>query len=150
RFLDESTSVLRDVPAARQAAVDAGLVPVLEKWTAAGAGRHARRDNREAAALALRALGTLKPGEKELPRLVVPQLAGDRNADVRAAALRVLGDKEHAWAVPLIVGVLKECLAGSADDFRTVVWAAAQALGDIGDPAPIPVLIGVIDADNTY
>ena len=64
--------------------------------------------------------------------------------------MRLLNGKENSWAVGMLTDVLKESLSQKGLDFRGIVWSSAGVLGEIGDPQPIPTMIAVIDADNTY
>jgi predicted esterase len=135
---------------ARQSAVDAGLLRILEKWTATGAKAGATDLQSELAEQALGVILMLKPDEAYLRRVVVPLLARDQPIKFRAAALGALGDKQNAWAVDLLLDLLKQNLAENDPQvFSRVVSAAASALAEIDDPKAVPVMIGVIDADST-
>lgn len=87
-----------------------------------------------------RSRGKTTKGEAELDALR-GQLA-DKHWDVRAEAVRALGDRRDRAAVP----VLARLLAG--DRSLRVRAAAAQALGWIGDEAAVPDLIAALDGDH--
>lgn len=140
---------LREVPEARKAALDAGLLKTLERWlVTVEAG--ASREEAAFAAKTITAIGLLKPGEIELRRLVVPRLAEDRPVEVRTAAASALEGEENAWAVDLLLDNLKASLDRGDKSLRIDMWTIAGTLASIGDPRAIPTMIAVIDADNTY
>jgi RNA polymerase sigma factor (sigma-70 family) len=140
---------LNDIPEARRAALDAGLLRTLARWTS-GADAGSNAEDIKLATQALRVIGELQPGEAELRRVVVPLLARDRPPDVRNAAVSALDGKENAWATDLVLDVLKGSLETQGPSNRTVIWGAAGALATYGDPRVIPTMIALIDADNTY
>ncbi len=148
-LLSEYAHKFSDVPAARKAAEDAGLLKILERW-AASTERDERPPGRSLAGEALRIIGKLKPGEAYLRRVVVPLLAKDKPSELRGEAVSALGDKENAWALDLLLDVLKGSVVEKKRSSTTIIWGTAGALAEIGDPRAIPVMIGVIDADNTY
>jgi hypothetical protein len=147
-WLAEHVNVLRDMPKARQAALNAGLWHTLERW-AAGAETGSQREEIQLAVNALRVVGQLKPGEAELRRVVVPLLAKEKPVKVRDAAIGALEGKENAWAVDLLLDALRESLEDDGRSIRATVWAAAGTLASFDDPRVIPTMIAVIDADNT-
>jgi predicted esterase len=149
RWLAEHAGVFRNVPEARQAALDAGVMRTLGRW-AAGAETESQREEIQLAAAALSAIGALKPGEAELRRVVVPLLAKGKPAQVRSTAISALGDKENAWAVDLILDAFKASLEEDGGRLRATTWPAASALASFDDPRVIPTMIAVIEADNTY
>jgi predicted esterase/HEAT repeat protein len=149
QLLSETRVVFRDVPAARRAAADSGLLKVLGRWAAAGAAAGARPDDIKLAEQALGVIARLNPGQAYLRRVVVPLLARDKSLSVRTAAISSLGSKDNAWAVDLLLDVLKGSLAENKQNFDQVVVATASALGDMDDPRAIPTLIALIEADNT-
>jgi predicted esterase len=140
---------LDEIPEARRAALDAGLLRTLARW-ASGAEAGSNAEDIELATQALRVIGQLRPGEAELRRVVVPLLAGDKPTGIRNAAISALDGKENAWATDLVLDVLKGSLEGQGPSNRLVIWGAAGTLATYGDPRVIPTLIAVIDADNTY
>jgi RNA polymerase sigma factor (sigma-70 family) len=141
--------VLRDVPAARRALLDAGFLRTLERW-ASGATRQSQPEDIERVTNAVRAFGQLQPPAAELKRVVVPLLASERPAEVRAAAISALGGRPNAWATDLLLGVLQGSLGEDRESRQTITWAAAGALASHDDPRVIPTMIAVIGADNTY
>jgi predicted esterase len=149
RWLAEHVDVLRDMPEARRAALDAGLLRTLEGW-ASGAKTGSQREEIQLAANALGVVGQLKPGEAELRRVVVPFLAREKPAEVRAAAISALEGKENAWAIDLLLDGLKASLEDDPGTIKTTVWSAAGTLASFDDPRVIPTMIAAIDADNTY
>jgi RNA polymerase sigma factor (sigma-70 family) len=140
---------LRQIPEARRAALDAGLLRTLARW-ASGAEAGSEKGDVELATQALYLIGQLKPGEAQLRRVVVPLLDRDRPPGVRNAAVSALEGKENAWATDLLLDVLKGSLEDQGPSNRLVIWAAASTLASYGDPRVIPTMIAVIDADNTY
>ena len=148
RWLAMYVSVLGDMPEARLAMLDAGLLRTLERW-ASGATTRSQREEIERVANALSVFGQLKPGEAELKRVMVPLLAKEKPVEVRAAAIRALEGQENAWAIDLLLDVLKNSLEEDRGSRGTIVWAAAATLASIDNPRVIPPMIAVIDADNT-
>jgi predicted esterase len=142
--------IFQDMPEVRAAAIDAGLVQVLERWIAIGVEPKTSRENVKLAAQAMRAIAPLKLDEEELRRVVMPRLTRQTPGEVRAAAAEALKRKEFPWAADLLVDVLKDGLYTEDLSSRAVIWAAATALAEIGDPKTIPPMIAVIEADNTY
>ena len=65
---------LGDVPEARQAAMDAGLPEVIERWVAAGSDRKASKERVETTVNGLFVLAQLPVSERYLQRVVVPLL----------------------------------------------------------------------------
>ena len=140
---------LSEIPEARRAALDAGLLRTLARW-ASGAEAGSNAEDTELATQALRIIGQLRPGEAELRRVVVPLLARDTSPAIRNAAISALDGKENAWATDLVLDVLKGSLEKQAPSNRLVIWGAAGTLATYGDPRVIPTMIAVIGADNTY
>jgi predicted esterase len=147
-WLERHWSLFRDVPEARQAALDAGFSRTLGRW-ASGAEVGSPREERQLAANALAAIGRLEPGEAELRRVVVPLLDKKKPVEVRAAAIGALEGKEDAWAMGLLLDVLKGGLEEEERSRRAILPAAGRTLGSFEDPRVIPTLIAVIEADNT-
>lgn len=149
RRLDRSPNIFRDVPGARQAAIDAGLLRTLRRWAwSADAG--SPPIDRRLASLALDAFGRLEPPEEELRRVVLPLLDRQKPPEVRAAAIEALGGKRNAWAM----GVLSEALASALEEpdhgRRTLLLRrAASTIASLEDPRAIPILIAVLEADRT-
>ncbi len=110
QLLSDNRATFRDVPVARQSAVDAGLLRILERWTTSGAKAGAPEVESELAEQALGVILLLKPDQPYLRRVVVPLLAKDQPIKLRAGALRALGDKQNTWAVDLLLDVLKRGL----------------------------------------
>jgi RNA polymerase sigma factor (sigma-70 family) len=149
KSLNERTRMFSVLPGARRAALDAGLLGILERWVA-GAQRGKHQNDSELAKQALNVIATLKPDEAYLRRVVVPLLAGDKPAELRTSALLALRDERNAWAFDLVLDLLKNSLQDDERNFPLTVWSAAQTLAEIGNPKAIPVMIGVIEADDTY
>ena len=142
-------SVFSSEPAARRAALDAGLLRTLARW-ASTADAGSPKEDIELAANALQVLGEIKPGEAELRRVVVPLIARDKPQMVRGPAMSALGGKENAWAIDLLLDALKESLEQGGTNKGAAVWGPAMTLASYDDPRVIPTLIAFIDADNTY
>ena len=149
RWLVRHGNILRNMPEARQAMLDAGFLRTLERW-ASGATIQSPPDEIERVANAVNIIGQLKPGEAELKRLVVPLLAKETPIGVRTAAIHALEGRQNAWAIDLLLDVLEESLEDEGGRTRTIVWGAAGTLASFDDPRVIPTMIAVIDADNTY
>ena len=145
----QQAQVFSSEPAARRAALDAGLLRTLARW-ASTADAGSPKEDIELAANALQILGEIKPGEAELRRVVVPLIARDKPQMVRGPAMSALGGKENAWAIDLLLDALKESLEQGGTNKGAPVWGAARTLASYDDPRVIPTLIAVIDADNTY
>jgi predicted esterase len=149
RWLARHVSLLNDMPGAREALLEAGLLMTLERW-ASGVAAGARPADVERVANAVSVIGQLKPPEADLKRVVVPLLAREQPVVVRAAAARALEGRPNRWAIDRLLEVLKESLAEGRTAMSTVGWAAAATLASMDDPRVIPPMIAVIEADNTY
>ncbi len=139
KLLAANARTLRDVPDVRRTAVEAGLLNILEDWCAT--------QDAQLTQETLKALQYLNVGEEYLRRVVVPVLASSPNLELRATAAGVLGKKEHPWALALLGEELKKCVDGGRVRDAS---AFARALAECEDPKVIPLMIGVIDADNSY
>jgi hypothetical protein len=64
--------------------------------------------------------------------------------DVRIGAVEVLGDMREKSAVPKLTTLLRD------DESSEVRWASAIALGEIGDPIVIPVLVNALLDPDKY
>jgi RNA polymerase sigma-70 factor (ECF subfamily) len=148
-WLVRHENVLRALPEVRRALLDAGLLPTLGRW-AWGATNQSPRAEIERVAHAVSTIGRLNPGEAELRRVVVPLLARENPLEVRAAAIGALEGRQNAWAIDLLLDVLKESLKEEDGSFKTIVGAVAGTLASFDDPRVIPTMIAVIEADNTY
>jgi predicted esterase len=149
RWLVRHGNVLRHMPEARRAMLDAGFLRTLERW-ASGATAQSPPEDIERVANAVNLIGQLKLGEAELRRVVVPLLARETPVAVRVAAIDALEGRHNAWAVDLVLDVLKGSLEEDGVRLRIFAWAAVRTLASFDDPRVIPTMIAVIDADNTY
>jgi RNA polymerase sigma-70 factor (ECF subfamily) len=147
-WLAMHAGALKEIPEARPAALDAGLLRTLARW-ASGAEAGSSGEDIQLASQALRVIEYLQPGEAELRRVVVPLLARDKPPGIRNAAISALDGKENAWATDLVLDVLKRSLEEMGPSNRLVLRGAAGTLATHGDPRVIPTMIGLIDADNT-
>lgn len=134
---------LRNISAARDAAVNAGARDVAVRWIRVFP-QHKQDVLQEAVAL----LDALNPDETYLRANILPLLADGNDRHVRSAAAHVLGRKDNGFAVEPLMALLRESV--TSKDNGNLTWEAAQALGEIGDLRAIPTMIAVIDADNTY
>lgn len=66
------------------------------------------------------------------------------NRDIRIGAVEVLGEMKERSALPKLTLLL------SGDESSEVRWAAAIALGGIGDPAGIPALVDALRDPDKY
>jgi predicted esterase len=149
-FARNCSDVFYNVPAARNAAIDAGLVTIIERWVVASGERKAGRNSVQLAAEGLRALARLNAPEADLRRIAVPLLSKDRPVELRTAAVESLTRKDFPWATDVLIDALKRSLDEDDRNFRVVASPIAIALAEIGDPKVIPTMIAVVDADNTY
>ena len=146
-LLDRSRNVFRDVPGARQAAIDAGLLRTLRRWAWSADAGSPPKDRRLAFA-ALAAFAQLQPPEEELRRVVLPLLDRQKPPEVRAAALSALEGRRNAWAMPPVLEVLAATLQEPHQQIL-LRRAAASTIASFEDPRAIPILIAVIEADGT-
>lgn len=143
-------STFRDVPEARQSALEAGIIKIVERWIAESLGPKADQATLDLAANGLKLLTQLRAGEEDVRRIVVPLLEKGTPFKVRAAAVEAVGRKELPWSVDLVIKVLEECMDEGKPAKSTDLWGVARTLADLEDPKAIPVMIAAIDADNTY
>jgi len=108
------------------------------------------KTNTDLAQNALQAIAELPPDEAYLRRVVLPLARSASSVEVRVAAVASLGKPECAWALDFLEKTLQESLEKTEPAARIVAWKAASGIAGIGEPRSIPLLIGVIDADNTY
>ena len=150
QWLAEHAKVFSQVPEARQAALDAGLMQTLERW-ASGAEAGAQPSEVQLAVKALNVIGQLKPDEAELRRVVVAvarqgetaRRAGRGDGRARGQG-KCLGhrslarrDSRKAWSN-------RGSTCGRPSGRRPARSRASTI------PGLIPTMIAVIDADNTY
>ncbi|MFN0010415.1 MAG: hypothetical protein ACKVS8_02095 [Phycisphaerales bacterium] len=138
-FLDEHGAMLRDIPAARAAALDAGWADVLGAWL---------RSDEASMQAAMRLSSGLLVRREDLEKHVIPLLAPDHHAALRGWAAATLGDARAEWAVDAILDAVRESLA-STDDLRAILPPVSRALAALGDPRAVPVLIAAIEAEGT-
>jgi RNA polymerase sigma-70 factor (ECF subfamily) len=118
----------------------AGLVAALERRI------HSSGDER-AVGQALHWLGDLDVEEDVLRRTALPVLQnlGRYPAGTRAAAFDALAREGRRWAVQPILDALM-----ATPPENGTCFGAGMALAEIGDPAVIPTLIGMIVANDEY
>lgn len=143
RFANFAARGLEHHPLAQQAAVQAGVLDLAARWLA----EHG--DNRDVVRGACAILRAVRPDEAYLRRVILPLTQKGNPTELRMAAVNLLGQKGNDWAVEPLMELLRQSLSDRKDR-RTIMWAAAGALGEIGDPRVIPAMIAVIGADNTY
>jgi predicted esterase len=142
-------NIFQKVPQARQAALDAGILKIMENWINKGTALGANADAIQLAARGLEVIAELNVDEENLKRLVVSLVALKKDSELRRAAVQVLERKDPPWAVDLLIQELTQSLYSGNDSLR-VDWNTAGVLAKIGDPRAIPAMIGLIDADNSY
>ena len=146
RLFRDAENLLHDnLPGVRQAAIDAGLVDVVDGWAIAAVQPDSDRAAIETAESGLQLLAQLELPEAELRRVVVPLTSKQTPSGMRAAAISALARPEFRWAVDVIIDALQQAVAEDSFAANSIVWAAADALGEIGDPRAIPPLIAVVD-----
>ncbi len=138
-FLDEHGAMLRDIPAARAAALDAGWADVLGAWLLS---------DEATMQAAMRLSSGLLSRREDLEKHVVPLLAPEHHAALRGWAAATLGDARAEWAVDAILDAVRESLA-STDDLRAILPPVSRALASLGDPRAVPVLIAALEAEGT-
>ena len=143
-------TTFRDIPAARQAALDAGILQVIERWIACSLAPKADRSSLDLASRGLKMLAALQVGEDDLRRITVPLLAVSVPAKMRTAAVRAIGRKEFPWALDLVSKALADSVTEGERKIGPDIWGIARTLADFEDPKVIPAMIAVIDADNTH
>jgi predicted esterase/predicted Ser/Thr protein kinase len=99
---------------------------------------------------ALKAIAQLPPDEAYLRRVVLPIAQSASSTEVQSAALECLGKPQCAWALDFLEQSLQKSVGKTDPSARVLIWTAAGSIARIGESRAIPVLIGVIDADNTY
>jgi hypothetical protein len=140
-LLGRCWSTFRDVPAAREAALELGFPERLFGWAH---GADAQR-----AVKALRVVGHLRLGEELLRQSILPLLEPGRLEEVRTAAAAALEGEQNGWAVDALLGALTSAVAEKSGG-RGFIWACAGSLGRIGEKKVIPHLVALIELDGTY
>ena len=138
-FLDDHGALLRDLPRAREAALDAGWAAVLGGWLAGD-------DATMQAAMRLSSGMLVRRADME--RHVVPLLGPENHAALRGWAAATLGDARAEWSVGAILDSIRASL-GSVDDLRAILPPMSRALAALGDSRAVPVLIGAIEAEGS-
>ena len=133
------TAALEDSnPQVREAAAQAleRLEPILHLAQVTAGLKSADRGDRIRALFALE--GVRAPGVFD----ALLEMLGDRDADVRATAVQVLGNRAEAKALPELAKRLR-------DDSAAVRMYTAEALGAFRDPRLVPYLASVLqDGDS--
>ena len=138
-FLDDHGGLLRDLPRAREAALDAGWAGVLGGWLAG---------DEAAMQAAMRLSSGMLVRRADLERYVVPLLGPENHGALRGWAAATLGDARAEWSVGAILDSVRASL-GSVDDLRAILPPMSRALAALGDSRAVPVLIGAIEAEGT-
>lgn len=146
-LLTHARYTFRDTSAARQAAIGAGLPKFIEKWTADALRSGAAREQIKLAAAGLGVLRYLELEPDDLRRIVEPALRDPVPAEVRSAAVNCLARDDCPWAADVLLQTIKQSVG--KPQAQGVIWGAAGALAEIGDPKAIPAMIAVIESDNT-
>lgn len=125
-----------------------GALTLVEAWLQSPEIRAEDSEIRDAAFSWAR---TLASDETWLRAHILP-FVNDPHESVAGGALRVLGDPKNPWAVPDLLALLAHRVPELDASAETVGIEsdAASALGEIGDPAAIPALIGMIAANPCY
>ncbi|HEY3968430.1 MAG TPA: hypothetical protein VGM05_28035 [Planctomycetaceae bacterium] len=143
-------STLIDLPEARQAALESGIVKIIERWIAFSISPQADRASMDLTSDGLRIFTDLRTGEAEVRRIVVPLLDTGIPSRVRSAAVTAIGQKKYPWSVDLVLKVFQESMSETRPGIRPDLWGIASALAALENPKVIPVMIAAIEADNTY
>ncbi len=109
-------TIFRDVPQARQDAIDAGLPALMERHIAVGAKPETSRTEMKVAEESLSMLASLKLDEQAMRRVIVPLLDPATPLEVRAAAVRALEGGSNLWATPMILKTLTDCATEPKDE----------------------------------
>ncbi len=121
------------------ALIDAGIFDVLAKMLAVpGAGEPTRN-----LWLTLQFLELLKPNEAFSLKYILPLAEKTAPQSVRYQALMLLGNMHYPWVIDRMSQMLVDEYPGADCNML------AQMLGQMGDPQVIPILIGVMEADDT-
>jgi dienelactone hydrolase/HEAT repeat protein len=137
---------LARIPAARDAAIKAGALDVATTWLR----QHADDRDGDVVVGARDLLTALRPDEAYLKSVILPMLDANNPAEMRRAAIQVLGRADNRWAVDPLLAVLRETVTSTDKGRRSMIWDVAQALAEIGDPRAIPDMIAAIAHDDTY
>lgn len=142
----EAMALARDVssalrtPAIRHAATNAGLPQIAAGWLKPGAPRE-----RVDAAVAL--LRALKPDEKFIRKHILPAAINAEDSSLSVRVMPLLEDQP--WAFDIVLQQLRDRFE-AGDARSTDLWPLAQVLAAMGNPRAIPLMIGIIEANNQY
>lgn len=92
---------------------------------------------------------SLQPDEAWMREYVLPYV-DHPDEGIAIGALSAFGGPSNAWAVPEILEALARAKVGSDDLPNFAISVGARALAEIGDPAAIPAMIGLIAANPCY
>jgi poly(3-hydroxybutyrate) depolymerase len=93
-------------------------------------------------------LAEMSLGEPFVRARILPLLDSE-NHDIANAAIEIVASQKAAYAVDTLVELLTERYY-STDQAAIALHDVADALGEIGDPRVIPIMIALIDGDDTY
>ncbi len=141
KILADGWAAFRDVEEVRIAAGESDLPQLLRKLSGSPETRIARS--------AVRCLGHLRLPADAQREILIPLLDPGVPTTVRGAALEALGQEQNRWAVDELMNQLKKSVTQGKPD-PTLLWANSRALGTIGDPRCIPLMIAAIEFDSTY
>jgi serine/threonine protein kinase len=138
RFLAENLTLLRNhIPIARDAKLDKVL------------GDLCASSDEQTAEWSLRAADDLNFGGDWDRRVVLPRISESNSNPVRLNAISALAKEGDTWAVDPLMGVLRNAVRSSQHD-PPLIWSASAALGKINSARSIPVMIELIEANNTH
>jgi hypothetical protein len=135
----QQPDVLRKYP---EAVAASGLDQALERLVNSG--------NKTVSEAALKAAAGPPLGEAWYRRVAPPFLRPEHSVKARSAAASLLQQRGGDWAVEPLLNALTNLLTASTTERRSLFGQFAGALGGIGSPKVIPILIGVIEAEDTY
>lgn len=129
-------------PSKRQYLLEVGLLELMRDWL--------KDPNTKVVRAALETIGQIKPDGQFLRDVVVPlPTENDKTGNLYALAISIIAESGEDWAFDHLVGLLVQALRDKAET-RHPIWPVARGLAELGDHRAVPIMIAVIEADNTY
>ncbi|MCA9296241.1 MAG: hypothetical protein KC983_06975, partial [Phycisphaerales bacterium] len=141
--LDHATKYAFEyVPAFRNRAISAGIVDDLERWLASDVPVPTKIAICEASR-------TLQLDSSFFRDNILPMTERGEVMPVRLAALKAMAARRHDWAIDHMLGLLSNVVDSDEEFIPPYLARLSMAIASYKNPKAIPLLIGVLKADNS-
>jgi hypothetical protein len=131
------------VPAFRNRAITAGIASNLEQWLASD-----ESSDRTKVAVC-EAARTLQLDSEFFKASILPLTERGVDMQVRVAALKAMAARRHDWAIDHMLGLLSSVVNSDEELNPPYLARLSMAIASYNNPKAIPLLIGVLKAENT-